>query len=116
MDGYVFAVNGKNSLVHFFNFGDTFVQQYMLNRNHAFWKDVLESWLYFMKVYEKQENFRNIFYCIPVRFRQCFYFLLLVLNKTRLDNFKGNFTTPAVSMQMKYMAHFKSSRSIQRNR
>ena len=66
MDGYVFAVNGKNSLVHLYDFGDTFVQQYMLNINNAFWKDVLESWLYFMKVYDKQENFRNNFYSIPV--------------------------------------------------
>ena len=42
------------------------MQQYILNRNNAFWKDVLESWLYFMKVYDKQENFRNNFYSIPV--------------------------------------------------
>ena len=59
-----FAVNGKNSLVHLYDFGDTFVQQYMLNINNAFWKDVLESWLYFMKVYDKQENFRNNSYIV----------------------------------------------------
>ena len=72
-----FVVNGKNSLVHLYDLGDTFVQQYMLNRNNVLWKHVLESWLYFMKVYEKQEkNFEtfsevfllgfvsvSIFYC-----------------------------------------------------
>ena len=40
-----FAVNGKNSLVHLYDFGDTFVHQYLLNGNNAFWKDVLETWL-----------------------------------------------------------------------
>ena len=38
MDVYVFVINGKNSLVHLYDFGDTFVQQNMLNRNNAFLK------------------------------------------------------------------------------
>ena len=40
MDGYdlFFVVNGKNPHVHLHDFGDTFVQQYMLNRNNAFLK------------------------------------------------------------------------------
>ena len=54
-----FAVNGKNSLVHLYDFGDTFVHKYLMNINNAFWKDVLESWLCYIKVYEKQDRFRN---------------------------------------------------------
>ena len=44
---------------------DTFVHQYMLNRNNAFWKDVLrELWLCYMKVSDKQEKFRNNSYIV----------------------------------------------------
>ena len=37
-----------------------------MNINNAFWKDVLESWLCYIKVYEKQDRFRNNYYSIPV--------------------------------------------------
>ena len=45
-----------NSLVHLYDFGDTFVHQYFLNTNIGFWTDVLESWFCYMKVDEKQEQ------------------------------------------------------------
>ena len=40
-----------------------------MNINNAFWKDVLESWLCYIKVYEKQDRFRNNYYSIPVWYR-----------------------------------------------
>ena len=96
-----FALNDKNFLVHLYDFGDTFVQQYMLNRNNASWKDVLESWLYFMKVYDKQENFRNNYIVFLFGIIQIsklvlnLYFLNLVWKtgkgRTRFLDENGNF-------------------------
>ena len=45
---------GNDFLVRLYNFGDNFVQQYLLNWINAFLKDDLESWLCYMKVYDKE--------------------------------------------------------------
>ena len=45
-----FTIDGHDFLQKLYDFGDTFILEYLQKENNACWKDVFNSWLKYIKL------------------------------------------------------------------
>ena len=62
----LFTINGHDFLQKLYDFGDTFILECLQKENNAFWKDVLSSWLNYIKTINNHPDIKDNFLNIPV--------------------------------------------------
>ena len=62
----LFTIDGHDFLQKLYDFEDTFISICLQKENNAFQKDVLNSWLKYIKTINRHPNIKDNFFNIPV--------------------------------------------------